>query len=59
MSAWLEGIKRNAVQKDQEVAPEEKERINNLIDRLVREVRTKDTISRKMDRLLSKKYIFR
>lgn len=50
MSAWLEEVKRNAAEKGLEISPEERERINNLIDRLIREVRTKDAIGRELKR---------
>ena len=54
MSAWLEEMKRNAAKKAQEISTEEKEQINSTIDRLVREIRTKDAIGRELDQLLAK-----
>ena len=54
MSAWLEAMQRNAAKKNQEISREERERINNFIDSLVREVRAKDAIGRELDQLLVK-----
>lgn len=54
MSIWLEEMKHNAVKKAQEISPKERERINSIIDRLVREVRAKDAIGRELDKLLAK-----
>ena len=53
MSAWLKEIKRNA--DDMNISPEKRERINDIIYRLVHEVRAKDALGRELDRLIAKK----
>ena len=59
MSVWLEAMKRNVAKKDQEISPKEREQKNNIIDRLIREVRTKDAIGIESNQFLMKQYSYR
>lgn len=52
MSAWLEEVKCKAAEKDQEISPEERERINDVIEALIREVREKDANIRELEKTL-------
>ena len=54
MSTWLEEMKSKTAEKGQAISSEEKERLNNFIDKLVSDVRTKEAIFQELERKILK-----